>query len=143
MANLTYVVAPLANESDAAAAHVQPRTHPVALLRRPRDRWCRVQRKAADARERVADDLGLQLELPLVKDVREHVAAAAPVGDGIAPIGRRGYNLDGLRKQHAFSRSLHARAHALARYRAPDEHDPAVVPREHAAAGGRLFYVED
>jgi hypothetical protein len=80
------VVTALAHEADAAAAHVQPRAHAIALLWRAKHARRGIERHARDTRERVADDVGFQLELPLVVDVREHVAAAAPVGHCVTPV---------------------------------------------------------
>jgi hypothetical protein len=121
---------------------VQPRTHAVASLGRGGQRWWRVERKAADARERIADDLRLELKLPVVRrHARTHcrrIANRQPprVGQG---------NADNTSvvsaNRNAFARSLDTRPHAFTWYRSPDEHDLAVVPRQHTAAGGRFLYV--
>ena len=66
-------------ETDPPALHVQPRAHAIAVTGRRLDRHVIRQRAAADARERVADDVDLQRQLPLVAHVREDVAAARTV----------------------------------------------------------------
>ena len=135
------IVGPLAVEPEAAVASVQPRPHPVALFRRRRDVRQHRQRNPADARERVLDDLRLELQLSRVGDVREHVAAAAPVHRG-PPIPGGGDHLGGLGERDALPRALDARPHALAGDGVGHEHDLPVVPRQHPAASRRLLDVE-
>ena len=72
----------------------------------------------------------------------EHVAAAAPVGAASRRSGDAVSTSIVSAIEHALARALDSRAHALARDRAPHEHDLAVVPRQHPAAGGGLLYVE-
>src|SRR5919109_2057633 len=69
----------LAVETDAAAAHVQPRAHAMATLRRRHHVDSAVDRDPSDPLERVAHDLTLERELTWIRDVRIHAAAAAGI----------------------------------------------------------------
>ena len=89
-------VRPLAVEPQASIAGVQAGPHPVAALGRRQDGRSVTQRHAADAAERVPDDLGFQRHLPFVGDVRIHAAAAAPVERGGPAIVRRRHDVDRL-----------------------------------------------
>ena len=82
------------------------------------------------------------MKLPRVRHMRQHVAAAAPVAERVAAIGRCRQDIDGFGEQDPFTRALDARTHTLAGYRAPHEHDLAVEPREHPPAGCGLFDIE-
>ena len=76
---IAQVVGAFAEEADAIAAHVQARPHPVVAIRRGRDAR-RLDRKPAQPRERVADDLALEIDLPVVADVGVQTPAARQIG---------------------------------------------------------------
>ena len=70
------IVCAFAEESVPAAAHVQPRAHPITLFGRRRDLDRGVERQLRDARERVGDHVALELQLPRIGDVGVQTAAA-------------------------------------------------------------------
>src|SRR5262245_46435449 len=74
--NVADVVRSFAEEAKPMTARVQPGAHAVALFGRRRDVDGRRQRDAADTRERVGDDLRLELKLARIVDVAEQIAAA-------------------------------------------------------------------
>ncbi len=104
------------------------------LLDRGHDRLLREAVEPADPAQRVADLLGLDLELAVV---REHLPRrAGMVGDRRDPV-RRG--LEDLDRPRLGVRALGLAddgAHAVARQRAGDEDDVAVEPRHAVAAVG-------
>src|SRR5688572_2621876 len=75
----TEIVRALAVETQLPASRVKFRAHAIALFWGSDDGRRLCQRHAADTSECVADDLALQPKLPLVRDMREDVAATPPV----------------------------------------------------------------
>jgi hypothetical protein len=73
-------VRPFTIETDLPALHMQARAHAVAVSGRRLDRHLAGQRTAADAPERITEDVDLQRQLALVTHMREDVAAA-PSGE--------------------------------------------------------------
>ena len=76
---IAQVVCAFAEETDAIAAHVEARPHPVVTIRRRRDAR-RFDRKPSQPCERIANDLALEIELPVVGDVAVQTPAARQVG---------------------------------------------------------------
>jgi hypothetical protein len=138
-AGLAEIVSALAEEPEPRPAYVQPGTHAVARLRRRQHRHLALERKPAYARERVGDDLALQGELALVRDVREHVPPARGIGARFPAVFGCVFDLRHLCVDDPAAHLLHARAHAFAWNRPRDEHDLPLVPRNHPAAGGGLL----
>ena len=85
----------------------------------------------------------LSRTLPLVGDVGEDIAAAPRIAGTSRRSGDGGQHIDvsTQTRRPLSSRSTRARD-ALARNRAPHEHDLPLMPRQHASAGGGLFDVE-
>ena len=92
-----------------------------------------------DASKRVSNDLGFELRLTLIDDMREHIAAASPVGSCLATVHRGREHLRHLGEQHAPPGSIDASPNTLSRNRTPDEHNLPLVPREHSATGDGLL----
>ena len=86
-ARIADVVRPLAEEADAVPADVQPRAHPVALFRRCRHDDRRRQIDATDPPECIRNHVGLERELPRIRDVRIERAPADEIDERLAPIG--------------------------------------------------------
>src|SRR5215203_3881232 len=66
----------LAEKPDTAIAQVHTRSHPIPIGRRSDHLGSAVQRNSAEAPERIRDDLGLNLALALIGDVRDHAPAS-------------------------------------------------------------------
>src|SRR5688500_7111610 len=129
----------LAKKSQLMALCVEPGAHPIAALGGRLDGRRFAERQPSDPAEGLADNLALEADLPLVRNVRVGVSATAPVMSGMPAIRRRVQYFRSLRVQHAAADALDARADPLARNRSPDEHNLAVEAGEHASAYGRFL----
>ena len=126
-------------ETGPAGVDVHPRPHAVPALRRAGNEYRRRERKSAYSRERVGDDLRLQLDLRPVRDVRVKTAAAGRIEvDRPAVWGRLDDVLHGGERQSFFD-PVHARHDPLAWNRTRDEHDLSLVPRNHPSTRRGLF----
>src|SRR5215203_3454813 len=129
----------LAEKPDTAIAQVHTRSHPIPIGRRSDHLGSAVQRNSAEAPERIRDDLGLNLALALIGDVREDRTAARPLGRAGNAIGRW---LQDLLRGRPYGAALHLfelDLHDLSRDCAGHEHDSAFVARDHAPASGGPF----
>ena len=137
-AGVADLVGPLAKEAHSPRANVQPRPHPIPVVTRGGNRNGTGQHDPADARERIGDDLRLDLELPGIRDMRVEAAPAQQIGEGFTAIGRR--VLDGHRLciDDALANPLDPHRQPLTGNRGRDEHDLPADPRDHAAAGRGL-----
>ena len=82
-----HIVGAFAKEPGQRTADVEPRPHPIPLLRRRRDRYGGWQFHASDARECVDDHERLDLDLPRIRDVRVEAAAAEQINGSRSPVG--------------------------------------------------------
>ncbi len=140
LAGVAQVVRRLAEEADAATAHMQAGPHPVAVLWRARDRDTAArQREPSDAAERVLDDQPLHLELARVVDMCVDAAATERVAGHGAPVSRRLIDGHHLGVGDTAANALDSSRHLFTGDGAGHEHNLAVGARYHAPAGGRLL----
>src|SRR5581483_12375922 len=85
----------LPKKTSAPVVHVQARAGSISLLLRGSHANRSRQRDLGDADERVMDELGFQLDLSRVLDVRKQAAAAQEVGRRLAPIETPFDHIDG------------------------------------------------
>ena len=95
----------------------------------------------ADAAEGVDEHLRLQGPLPIVTDVRQHLAAAGQARRHRYTVGRSGNHPRRLGPHELLLDPLHARLDALAGNGAGEEHHPVIVAGNHPAADRRPFHV--
>ena len=138
-------MAPFLQESDSLRVHVQSGTHPIAALRRGHHGRGLVEVQSTGAPKRVADDLGLQLQLTSVGHVRERASAAPGHANDRPPIGAGLQHLHRLRQQHVSLGVLDHDAYVFAWDRARHQHDTALMAGQHAAPnhGSLHRHVED
>jgi hypothetical protein len=130
-----------AEEADAAATYMQPRPHPVSAIRGRGD-GRRRDRQTPEPGERIADDLTLEPELPLVLDVRVEATTTRQIAVRLAAIWRGLHDLDRGGEGNLTLGLLDDGLHPLARDCSLHEDHLAVVPGNHPAAGGRLLHCQ-
>jgi hypothetical protein len=132
-------MAALTEEPQAAVGDMEPGAHAIAVRRRTLDRDLGDRRQAADSCQRVPYDSALDRELSRVGDVREHIAAAAPIADIADAVRRRLDHASSTRPRRAALRLLDVCFDDFAGDGAAHQQDCAVVAGDHPSAGGGLL----